>query len=158
MAGSDLNFVERLLVTGFYSGYSVFASGTCGSAVALLVYAVLPPLSPASWITLLLILFPIAVYLSYRGEREWGHDPPQVVIDEIVGFFVTTAFLPQSLLLGIVAFFLFRALDIAKPPPARQAEYLPGGWGVVLDDVVAAIYGNLLIRAGLYLIWSPEPV
>ena len=145
-----MNFVERLLATGFFSGYSVFAPGTCGSAVALLIYAVLPPLTPASWVMLILVLFLLAVYLSFKGEREWGHDPPQVVIDEVVGFFVTTAFLPQSLLLGIVAFFLFRGLDIAKPPPARQAEYLSGGWGVVLDDVIAAIYANVLIRTGLY--------
>tara|TARA_Y100000588_G_scaffold394069_1_gene512664 strand:- start:900 stop:1376 length:477 start_codon:yes stop_codon:yes gene_type:complete len=157
VAGDGLNLVERLLVTGFFSGYSVFASGTCGSAVALLVYAFLPPLSPTSWIALLVILFLVAVYLSYKGEQEWGHDPPQVVIDEIVGFFVTTAFLPQSLLLGIVAFFLFRGLDIAKPPPARQAEDLPGGWGVVLDDVVAAVYANLLIRLGLSVMGSSEP-
>jgi phosphatidylglycerophosphatase A len=153
-----LNFVERLLVTGFYTGYSVFASGTCGSAVALVIYVILPPLSPSAWVALLLILFLIAVYLSQKGEREWGHDPSQVVIDEVVGFFVTTAFLPQSLLLGIVAFFLFRVLDIAKPPPARQAEHLPGGWGVVVDDVVAAIYANLLLRAGLHFIDGYDPV
>ncbi len=152
-----MNLVERLLVTGFFSGYSVFASGTCGSAVALLIYALIPPLSSVEWVALLLILFPIAVYLSYKGEREWGHDPPQVVIDEVVGFFVTTAFLPQSLLLGIVAFFLFRALDVVKPPPARQAEYLPGGWGVVVDDVVAAVYANILIRIGLLVVGGPPP-
>jgi phosphatidylglycerophosphatase A len=52
--------------------------------------------------------------------------------------------------MAIVGFFLFRVLDIVKPAPARQCERLPGGWGIVLDDLVAGIYGNLLIRAGLY--------
>lgn len=146
-----MNFVERLLATGFFSGYSVFAPGTCGSAVALIAYALLPPLDAVGWVLLLVPLFFAAVYLAHRGERVWGHDPPAVVIDEVVGFFVTTAFLPQSLLLGIIAFFLFRALDILKPPPASWAEFLPGGWGVVADDVVAGFYGNVLLRVALVI-------
>ncbi|MGA1199938.1 MAG: phosphatidylglycerophosphatase A, partial [Candidatus Latescibacterota bacterium] len=55
-------------------------------------------------------------------------------------------------LMGIVGFFLFRVLDIWKPPPARQAEGLPGGWGIMMDDVFAGIYGNLILR-GLLLLW-----
>ena len=61
------------------------------------------------------------------------------------------AFLPHSLGLAIAGFFVFRILDIAKPLPARQLESLPGGWGIVVDDVVAGIYGNLLLRIGVEL-------
>lgn len=146
-----MNFLERLVVTGFYSGYSHIASGTCGTAIALIVYALLPELSTVTWIAGLVILFLVSVYLSTKGEAEWGHDPSPVVIDEVIGFFVSVAFLPQSLLLGVAAFFLFRALDILKPSPAREAESLPGGWGVVLDDVAAGVYTNLILRVALYL-------
>ena len=141
-----MNFVERTIATGFFSGYSHFASGTCGSAVALFSYIFLPELSVPGWIVLLVILFLVGVHTSNKGEAEWGHDPSPVVIDEIVGFFVSVAFLPQSLLIGIVAFFGFRVLDIIKPSPAREAEALPGGWGIVLDDVAAGVYVNLTLH------------
>jgi phosphatidylglycerophosphatase A len=146
-----LNFLERLIVTAFYSGYSHFASGTCGTAVALFVYIFLPELSAFVWILGLVILFLVAVRTSTKGEAEWGHDPSPVVIDEVVGFFVSIAFLPQSLLVGVTGFFLFRALDILKPSPAREAESLPGGWGVVLDDVAAGVYANLILRGVIYV-------
>jgi phosphatidylglycerophosphatase A len=146
-----LNIIERLIVTGLFTGYSKFASGTCGTAVALFAYLFLPDLSVSEWIVGLVVLFPVSVYTSNKGEAEWGHDPSPVVIDEVIGFFVSVAFLPQSLLLGLVGFFLFRALDIIKPSPAREAEALPGGWGVVLDDVAAGVYVNLILRVGLFL-------
>lgn len=95
----------------------------------------------------------VAVYTASAGEEAWGPDPGPVVIDEFVGFYVTVAFLPLSPGLGVAGFFIFRLLDILKPPPVRASEKLPRGWGVVMDDVIAGIYGNLLIRAGLSL-WS----
>ncbi len=145
-----MNLVERTIATGFFSGYSHFASGTCGSAVALLIYLFLPELSVPGWIVLIVILFGVGVHTSNKGEAEWGHDPSPVVIDEIVGFFVSAAFLPQSLLIGIAGFFGFRALDIIKPSPAREAESLPGGWGIVLDDVAAGVYVNLILHGLIY--------
>jgi len=146
-----VNIVERTIVTGFYSGYSHFAPGTCGTAVGLLIYVFLPDLSTAEWISLLVGLFLLGVYTSGKGEGEWGHDPGPVVIDEVIGFFVSLAFLPQSIFVGVLAFFGFRVFDIIKPPPARQAEALPGGWGVVLDDVFAGIYVNVILHVFLYL-------
>ncbi|MDA0709682.1 MAG: phosphatidylglycerophosphatase A [bacterium] len=145
-------FLTRLIATGFFSGYSVIAPGTAGSAVALILYCLLPDLGFWQWTALLLITTLVAVYTSGQGEKAWGKDPGYVVIDEVVGFFVTVCFLPQSVLLGIAAFFLFRVLDIIKPAPARQAEDLPGGWGIVMDDVFAGIYGNLILR-GIAFIW-----
>lgn len=145
-------FLTRLLATGFFSGYSVIAPGTAGTAVALLIYCVLPPLAPLTWVLLLVGVILVGVVVSAEGEKAWGKDPGYVVIDEFAGFFVTVCFLPQSVLLGIVGFFLFRVLDIVKPPPARQAENLPGGWGIVMDDVLAGIYGNLILH-GLFVIW-----
>jgi phosphatidylglycerophosphatase A len=146
-----VNPILRLVATGVGTGHAPVASGTAGSALALAVYLLLPPLSIPAWLLLLLALLVVAVPAATAGEAEWGHDPSPVVIDEIAGFFVTMAFLPQSALMGLCGFFVFRAFDIAKPPPARQAEALPGGWGVVADDVAAGIYGNLFLRGGMAL-------
>ena len=144
-------FLTRLIATGFFSGYSVFAPGTAGTAVALVIYCALRPLSFLAWALLLVGLIGIGIWASEAGEKAWGTDPGYVVIDEFAGFFVTVAFLPQSALLGIAGFFLFRVLDIIKPPPARQVEALHGGLGIVLDDVFAGVYGNLLLRGALWL-------
>jgi len=149
-----VNFPTRLIATGFYSGYAFVAPGTVGSAVALVIYLLLPPLSVSAWVLLLGATFAVGVHCSALAEREWGPDPSPVVIDEFVGFFATVFMLPQSVGLAVVAFILFRALDILKPPPARQAEALPGGWGVVMDDLVAGAYANLLLRAALWAWWA----
>ena len=98
------------------------------------------------WFLLLLVGFFVAVYTADVASREWGKDPGRVVVDEGIGFLVTVAFLPTGWWTAIAGFFVFRALDIVKPPPARQLEALPGGWGIVVDDVVAGIYGNLMLR------------
>ena len=99
-------------------------------------------------------MFFVGVYTSRAGEKAWGKDPGYVVIDEFVGFFVTVSLLPQSVLMGVVGFVVFRVLDIVKPPPARQAEALPNGWGIVADDVIAGIYGHLILR--LWLAFAPS--
>ena len=152
-----MNPWTRLLATGFFSGYAPVAPGTAGTAAAMVPYLVAGTLTPGfgalSWVLFLVLVFGVAVYTASLGEHVWGPDPGRVVIDEFVGFYVTVAFLPLSPAVGVAGFFIFRALDILKPPPVRASEKLPGGWGVVMDDVIAGIYGNLLIRAGLSL-WS----
>ena len=151
-SNTKLSFPVRLIATGFFSGYSIIAPGTAGSAVALVIYCFLPPLGVWSWGVLMVVLFGVAVYTSFAGEAVWGEDPGYAVIDEFVGFFATLCLLPQSVGMGVAGFFLFRILDILKPPPARQSERLRGGWGVVMDDLIAGIYGNLILR-GVLLFW-----
>ena len=147
----SLPLSTRLIATVFYAGYSGFAPGTVGSAVALCVYCLLPPLDAFLWVAFLVPLFFLSVYAAAAGESVWGDDPSPVVIDEFVGYFVTVCALPQSLGVAVAAFFLFRVLDIVKPPPVRQSEALPGGWGIVGDDVLAGVYGNLILRGALAL-------
>ena len=149
----SLKWPQRLIATGFFSGYSPIAPGTAGSGIALLIYWLLPALDLMVWIGLLLLLFLVGVYTAGAGEKTWGKDPGYVVIDEIAGVFTTLFWLPQSFWLGLAGFFLFRVLDIVKPPPARQAEALPGGWGVMMDDIIAGIYGNLILR-GILVFWK----
>ena len=83
-------------------------------------------------------------------EGEGTTDPTLVVVDEVAGFLVTVAFLPPAPLTYLAAFLLFRVLDITKPPPARRAEKFHGGLGIMADDLIVGIYGNLILRAGLY--------
>ena len=86
-----------------------------------------------------------------NGARILG----RVVVDEGVGFLFAMAFLPPGAGTVIAGFFVFRAFDIVKPPPARQLEALPRGWGIVADDVVAGLYSNVVIRSSFYLIeWA----
>ena len=145
-----MDFLKKALGTVFFSGYAPLAPGTAGSAVvALLYYFFGASLEAAEWVAVLVLIFLVAVYTAGELAQQWGDDPGRVVIDEAAGFLVTVAFLPHSFWMTIAGFFIFRALDILKPTPARQLEALPGGWGIVLDDVAAGIYGNLLIRLAL---------
>ncbi len=144
--------LKKLIATLFFSGYAPIAPATVGSALVAVIYFFFCSfLGVVEWLIVLTTIFFMGVYVAHGMEREWGKDPGQVVIDEAVGYLLTVAFLPHSLGMAIVGFFLFRVLDIVKPPPARRLERLPGGWGIVVDDVVAGIYGNLLLQVGVEL-------
>jgi phosphatidylglycerophosphatase A len=140
------------LATGAYSGYAPVAPGTVGSLVAIpLVYgsAQLLKVSPALQVVSLLLAIVGACWVAGKAEQYLEeHDSGKIVIDEIVGLLTATALLEMSLGRFLIAFFLFRLFDILKPPPARYFdERVPGGGGVVLDDVWAGIYTNLIVRA-----------
>lgn len=135
-----------------YSGLAPVAPGTAGSAVtAVLFFWLGEPLTTTTWIGLLAVLavvsIPVAGAEAAAMDRK---DPGPVVIDEALGYLVTVAFLPFSWSMVLAGFFVFRVLDVIKPQPARWLERLPGGWGIVLDDVAAGIWGNLLLRLGLW--------
>jgi len=94
-----------------------------------------------------LVLFALGVWAAGEAEKFFGRtDPGQVVVDEVVGQMLTFLLLPHATWKWWVGgFLLFRALDMVKPFPARQAERIPGGWGILLDDVVAGLYGLLTL-------------
>jgi phosphatidylglycerophosphatase A len=85
----------------------------------------------------------------FQGGAHATADPSIVVIDEIVGVWIALWMLPYSFVVIALAFVAFRAFDIVKPPPARQLERIPNGWGIMLDDVAAGLYANLAVRAVL---------
>jgi phosphatidylglycerophosphatase A len=130
-------------------GYFPIAPGTVGSlvGVALVVGLGRLPLHGAASIAVLaaasLALFAAGVWAAGEAEKFFGRtDPGQVVIDEVVGQMLTFLLIPHATwkwLLG--GFLLFRAFDIVKPFPARQAERIPRGWGIMVDDVIAGVYG-----------------
>jgi len=138
-----------LCATCAYLGYVPIAPGTFGSALGLLLFwAIRSTGSAGIEAAVMAVLFAVGVWSGTVAERHFrGVDPGAVVIDEVFGMLVTLAFLPVSMTGAIVGFFVFRLLDIVKPWPARRFEALHGGLGIMADDGMAAIYGNLLMRA-----------
>ena len=141
--------VALSLATAFGVGYVPFAPGTFGSAVGLIVWAVLPS-SLAAHAAAILLMFAVGWWCATVAERHFGGtDPGPVVIDEVMGMLVTLFMHPVGWLGAIAAFLLFRAFDILKPYTADRLERLPGGLGVMADDGMAAIYANLALWAAL---------
>lgn len=119
---------------------------TVASAVLALVYAFLPVFGAAVDLGVTALVTVLAVWAAGLGDRIWGHDAKRIVIDEGAGMAVTLCLQPAGWLTAVLAFFAFRFFDVWKPFPARRAERLPGGTGVVLDDVIAGVYANLAVR------------
>lgn len=144
--------LARLLATVGPAGYMPVAPGTAGTLAAVPVVWLLSGLS-ATWFAIVTIAVTgVAVVAAHVADRSWGqHDCQRIVIDEVAGYMVTLVAVPRAnpwtLALG---FLLFRVLDSFKPPGARWIDRkLPGGAGVVLDDVVAGLYGAVI----LWLVW-----
>jgi phosphatidylglycerophosphatase A len=133
-----------LLASGLGAGFSPFAPGTAGTLVAIPIELLLSPIrSPVYELTLLTFFF-FSSWIAERAQNHWQKkDDQRIVIDEIMGYFLTMLWIPKTLLFISVGFLLFRLLDIVKPFPCRQLEEVRGGFGVVLDDVFAGIYANI---------------
>lgn len=138
------------IATGAHIGYLRPAPGTLGSLLGLLL---LWPLKPGT-VQVLVTLFLIGVGIVVADQAAriiGGQDPAAIVIDEIAGMAVAMLLLPPQVQERVVAFVVFRLFDVIKPFPARQAEGLPGGFGIVMDDLIAGLYANLLVQVWLLL-------
>jgi len=143
---SDL--VRIGVVTSCGLGDSPFMPGTIGSLPAVAVFVVImsqlrPDYHTAALAAALAVSSLLCVVLAPWAERYWGRkDPRHIVLDEVAGFFLTVLlFRGQSILwTAVAAFVATRITDIVKPPPANIIERLPGGWGILLDDLVASLY------------------
>lgn len=135
-----------------YLGYVPIAPGTFGSAAGLAVFvAVRSTGSVTVELATIAVLFAIGIWSGTVAEHHFGGvDPGPIVLDEVVGMLITLALLPVNLTGAIVGFLVFRVLDVVKPWPSGGFEKLPGGLGVMADDGMAAVYGNLVMRG---LIW-----
>jgi len=140
------------IATCGYVGYVPIAPGTFGSAAGLAVFmAVRSTGSVTVELATIVILFAIGIWAGNVAEHHFGGiDPGPIVLDEVVGMLITLALLPVNVTGAIVGFLIFRVLDVVKPWPAGGFEKLPGGLGVMADDGMAALYGNLAMRG---LIW-----
>ncbi len=140
--------VGVFVATCGYIGYVPVAPGTFGSAAGVAVfYAVRSTGSTGVELAVIGLLFAIGIWSGTQAEHHFGGvDPGPIVIDEVVGMLITLALLPVNAGGVVVAFLLFRVLDVVKPWPAAGFERLPGGLGVMADDGMAALYGNLIMR------------
>ena len=131
-----------------YLGYVPIAPGTFGSAAGLVVFAAVRWWGSTSLeLALIVFLLAIGVWSADVAERHLGRiDPGPVVLDEVAGMLITLALIPVTVTGAIVGFLLFRVLDVIKPWPENRFEALPGGLGVMADDAMAAVYGNVIMR------------
>lgn len=145
-----INLFEKIVGSGLYTGYIPFASGTFGSLVGTLIYFI--PGFENSYVIIpsIIVLFIYGIYVSGKFEKQYGKDPSQCTVDEIVGTWISFILLPKKIIIIIIAFLVWRLLDIVKPFPARNSEKLSGGLGIMLDDVISGIYTLIIIHLTVY--------
>jgi phosphatidylglycerophosphatase A len=151
--------VTRLAVfvaTVAYCGYFPIAPGTIGSAAGLAIYLLVWwARSPAVEVAAIAATFAAGTWAATRAERFFGGiDPKFVVIDEVLGMFVTLAFVRAAWPAAVAGFLLFRVFDVIKPYPANRLEALHGGFGIMADDAMAGVYANLALRLLMWLLPS----
>lgn len=142
------------LATGCGTGNIALAPGTFGSVFGLLLCWFNSLINPGHGAVVIAGFCVLAIRVAGEAEKCLGQkDPGCIVIDEMAGLMVAFWGLPFNMAICLTGFLLFRIFDIAKPFPIRDIEkYVPGGFGIVLDDVLAGVYANLALRAGTRLV------
>lgn len=144
---------HNFITTGFGSGYSPIAPGTAGALLAMLIWWGYSLLF-SHCISIPVLTFIVIVVFTFAGvwsssvvEKYWGEDPSRVVVDEMVGTWIALLAVPEGAHWGymLAAFVLFRFFDIVKPLGVRKMESLPSGFGIMADDILAGIYGFIVI-------------
>jgi len=147
-----INFFEKFIGSGFYTGYFPIASGTVGSFAALLIYLI-PGFENLFIIIPAILIFALyGIFLGNKFEIKYGKDPSECTVDEVVGTWISLLALPKTIGIIVAAFLIWRILDIIKPPPARGLEKLKGGLGIMIDDVVSGIYTLIIMHLIVYLL------
>ncbi|MBP7737210.1 MAG: phosphatidylglycerophosphatase A [Spirochaetes bacterium] len=149
--------IKEFLFTAFYAGYCPIAPGTAGSLVGMALYFIEYLIfGEISWVVNLVAavaLFYPFMKLADEGERFFAvKDPEMVVIDEVMGYWISVLFYPFNLKIALAAFFLFRVMDIVKPWPAGRLQRLRGGLGIIIDDCVAGAYTNVILLASVLVL------
>jgi len=158
-----VSFIIKAVASGLFIGYVPFASGTFGSLLGLLIFLI-PGFSQFHVLAIALVICMIVgIYVSEVMQKRYGDDPPEVVIDEIAGLWATyligylifefffkaktfdpTFYFSTKVLFGVVGFFIFRIFDIVKLQPAGYFDGLKNGYGIMMDDIAAALYAGIL--------------
>jgi len=155
-----IDFFTMLIASALFTGYFPVASGTVGSLLAVLLVLIPGFYSPVVLLTLSLIFFFVGIVVSNRMMQRYGEDPSVVVIDEVIGvwisLFIISMFGYENILLvSVLSFLTFRVFDILKVFPGNYFDRMNSGVGIIMDDVVAGVYSGfvsvLLIKVYLYL-------
>jgi phosphatidylglycerophosphatase A len=138
--------IIKLISTGFYIGYSPVAPGTVGSLLGVVIYLYLSNFGLVYLFTCLFLVI-IGFLVSGKAEKIYNEkDCGKIVIDEIAAMCMVYIALPKNMWIVIAGFLLFRIFDIMKPYPIKNAEKLKGSSGIMLDDIIAAVYANLILQ------------
>ena len=145
-----LNTFAKAIATALGAGYSPIAPGTCGTAVTVPLAFALATLPLWQYVIVLIAITLLGIWAASRADQAWGsHDSGRIVIDEVAGYLTTMTLVDRGHWIPLmVGFVVFRVLDIAKPPPIRWLDRnVPGGFGVVIDDVAAGVLGMVIMLA-----------
>lgn len=135
-------------------GYMGKGGGSVAAAAYCVVWLLVAENISTVWsIVLALAILFLGTWSSYKVESGWGHDSSKVVIDEVAGMMITLLWAPVNFKYALAGFILFRFFDILKPLGIKSAERLPGGWGVMADDVLAGVYAFALLRLVIETKW-----
>jgi phosphatidylglycerophosphatase A len=149
-----INLVEKVIGSGFYTGFIPVASGTFGSVVAVLIYLIPGFEKLYIIIPVTLLVFFYGKFIGDKFEAVYGKDPAECTVDELVGTWISLIALPKTFLIILITFLIWRLLDIVKPQPAKKLENLPGGTGIMIDDVVSGLYTLLIMHILVYFFGS----
>lgn len=142
--------IIKLLATFFNIGYLQPIPGTFGCIAIVLLYAIFIRGNIFLHYLFLAFLFAAGFLVCGQAERLFKKkDATQIIIDDVVGMLLTLLYLPFRPLVIVAAFFLFRVFDILKPPPIKRIQDLPGSLGIMADDILAALYANLILQVVL---------
>jgi phosphatidylglycerophosphatase A len=145
--------LARFIGSAVGIGYLPVAPGTFASAAAAILYFFMPILREPLWLILCIVITVVlGVWAGWMMEDDYGEDPSQTVIDEVAGQWLALLAIPASPPAVLLAFLFFRIYDIAKPGPVDRAQRLPGGWGIMADDVLAGLFANLSLRVVLLIL------
>ena len=146
--------IARLIATFFGAGYFPVAPATFASAIVagILLWFGGSAGHPLVEALVIAALVPVALWSAHRAEKTLGHDASPIVIDEVLGQMIALFLVPRTWPWVLAGFLLFRLFDIWKPLGAREIQNLPGGWGIVADDVLAGIYAFVVLQVALFLV------
>ncbi len=156
--GENLKHFYFLIATFLGIGKLPLAPGTWASLVAAPFFYPLIDF-PATQAEILVVIYFVGVFACTRYAKDMGQvDPSSAVIDEVLGMGIAMMAIPSNkglfykLAFVVVAIILFRLFDIWKPYPIRKIEKLPGGWGIMTDDLVAGVYARVWIQVGIWVV------
>jgi phosphatidylglycerophosphatase A len=147
----QINWFEKLIGSGIYTGYISVASGTFGSLVAIVIYLIPGFEKFEIIIPFSILIFIYGIFVSSKFENVYGKDPSECTVDEVVGTWIALIAIPKTILIVITSFLIWRVLDIIKPFPAGASEKLPGGLGIMMDDVISGIYSLVIVHLIVYI-------
>jgi phosphatidylglycerophosphatase A len=144
---------HKLIATVFGIGYFGKGGGTLAAFFCCLVWYYCGHYDNNNFVSVIItiIILILGIWSAGKVEPQWGIDSNKVVIDEVAGMSVTLLFVPVKGVNIFIGLLLFRFFDIVKPLFIKKIERLPGGWGVMMDDLVAGFYANIILQI---VIWS----